>query len=183
MALVIATIVLISTLWFSAGSATAAGTITYKEAHFVWGKGVAFIFDASGYKNSDVKGATLTIGSSTFDVHCTVNKKAGKIICVAGSGLTQYAGQIGILTLAGHSFYVKIPDKGPFPYGSGSISCPPGSEPGAMVTFVIFEGFSTTDFIPGSTLAEVSANAAKWHGGDYLSASIGDLKCIVQNPN
>ncbi len=182
----IAVIVLISTLWFSAGSATAAGTITYRESHFVWGKGVVFIFDATGYKNSDVKGATLTIGSSTFDVHCTVNKKAGKIICVAGSGLTQYAGQIGILTLAGHAFYVKIPDRSvPPPSVNGNPSlCPPGTESGAMVSFFTSDETIETHFVSGSTLAQVQSNAENMLN-DFLRGieGIGDLSCSNDVPN
>ncbi len=182
MLLVTAVAVLICTLWFSADRATAAGTITYLGARFVWGKGVVFVFEASGYKNSDVKDATLTIGSSSFNVHCMVNKKAGKIICVAGSGLTQYAGQIGVLSFAGHSFYVKMPDKPPFPSVNGNVplSCPPGTEPGADVTFRTGGGDITRPFfISGSTLDEVRKSAESMvDGSDWVAVeSIGNLYC------
>ncbi len=183
-----AVVILACTLWFSTGSATAAGTITYLGARFVWGKGVVFIFEASGYRNRDVKGATLSIGSSSFDVHCTVNKKAGKIICVAGGGLTQYTGQTGILYLAGHAFYVVIPARPLLPSGSGSavpLSCPPGTEPGADVTFLTGGGDHHTEFIPGATLGEVSQQAESMTapGGDWTNVlSIGSLYCN-QRPN
>ncbi len=176
----IAVIALISTLWFSAESATAAGTITYMGARFIWGKGVVFVFDASDYKNSDVKDATLTIGSSSFDVHCTANKERGKVICVAGSGLTQYAGQTGILYLAGHAFYVEIPDRSLPPSGNASLSCPPGLVPGAFVTFHTGGGdISPPQFVTGATLAEVGSNAAAMIDGfDWVGiASIGSLQC------
>ena len=133
-------------------------------------------------KNADVKGAHITVGSKSFNVHCTVNKKAEKIICVAGSGLTQYAGQIGVLSFAGHSFYVKIPDKGPLPSVNGNqpLSCPPGTEPGADVTFRTGGGDITRPyFIAGSTLAEVQSSAEGMvDGSDWVRIeSIGPLYC------
>jgi hypothetical protein len=178
---VLTVVVLICTLWFNAGSATAAGTITYTGARFVWGKGVVFVFDASGYRNRDVKNASLSIGPDSFGVHCTVNKKAGKIICVAGGGLTRYAGQMGILTVAGHSFYVKIPDKGPLPSVNGNVplTCPPGTEPGALVTFLTGGGDQHTEFITGATLDEVRSKAEGMvDGSDWVEVlSVGNLEC------
>lgn len=183
MSLVMVLVILVCTLWFSADNAAAAGTITFTGARFVWGKGVVFVFDASGYKNADVKGAYITVGSKSFNVHCTVNKKAEKIICVAGSRLTRHAGEMGILALAGQAFYVTIPDKPPLSVGNGSISCPPGTEPGADVTFFL-EGEGTwTRFISGSTLAEVQANAensSSVEGGATIE-DIGDLYCSAPN--
>ncbi len=182
MALVLAVMVLLGTFWFSTGHVTAAGTITYSGARFVLGKGVVFVFEASGYRNRDIKDATLSIGSSSFDVHCTVNKEAGKIICVAGSGLTQYAGQTGILYLAGHAFYVTIPVRSypPSGNGDGSLSCPQGLSSGANVTFGLDQGGTETTFVPGATLAEVQDRANNWLGGYYVSIeSIGGLHCDV----
>lgn len=166
MSLVITIVILVGTLWFSVGKATAAGTITYVGTHFVWGKGAVFIFEASGYRNRDVKYASLSIGPDSFKVHCTVNKKAEKILCVAGSGLTRYAGQIGILTVAGHAFYVIIPDKPSLCYGDG-----------ANVTFLLPQDGPYTEFVSGSTLAEVQQKAQKI--ADNLGASITGIGNFV----
>ncbi len=182
MSLVMAIVVLTGTLWFSTGSVAADGTITYVGARFVWGKGVVFVFEASGFRNRDIKDASLSIGSNTFGLHCHVNKKAGKIVCVAGSGLTQYAGQIGLLSLAGHAFYVKIPDRPPLPPGAWNetLSCPEGLSPGADVTFGLAGGGTDTTFVPGATLSEVRDRADNWLGGMYVSVeAIGGLHCAV----
>lgn len=177
MSLVMIVVILVGTLWLSVGKVTAAGTVTYVGARFVWGKGVVFVFEASGYRNRDVKHASLSIGPDSFNVHCQVNKKAGKITCVAGSGLTRYAGQMGILSVAGHSFYVIIPDKPLLSFGDASISCPPGTEPGAKVTFFLPLDGPYTQFVSGSTLAEVQQNAQKI--ADDLGASITGIDNLV----
>jgi hypothetical protein len=181
---VVAVLFLVYTFGFSTGAATAEGIITYREAHFVWGKGIAFVFDASGYRNRDVKDATLTIGSTLFKVHCSVNKKEGKIVCVAGSGLTQYAGMTGILTVAGQAFYVTIPARPAQPLGgTGSLTCPEGSELGANVVFRTGGGDITSPiFFSGSTLAEVRTSAESWvDGSDIVGIeSIGSLFCELE---
>jgi hypothetical protein len=56
--------ILVSTLWFSTNQAGAAGIITYQGGVFVSGKGVTFVFDASGYRNKDVKNASIFVGSN-----------------------------------------------------------------------------------------------------------------------
>jgi hypothetical protein len=173
--------VLVGTFWLSVSKTFAAGTITYTGAHYVWGKGIAFTFDASGYKNKDLKNATLTVGSSSFDIHCRLNKEKDRIICVAGGGLTQYAGQMGILYVAGHAFYVIIPNRPALPVGEGSgpLACSDGTEAGAMVTFLTGGGDTISRFVHGSTLAEVSSNAGSWVDGSDIKRvlSIGGLEC------
>ncbi|MBN2116882.1 MAG: hypothetical protein JW730_09935 [Anaerolineales bacterium] len=179
MFLVMILVILAATLWLSVEQATAAGTITYSGARFVWGKGVVFVFDASGYKNADVKGARITVGSKSFNVYCTVNKKAEKIICVAGSRLTRHAGEMGILSLAGQGFYVTIPYKPAVLYGNTPLACPAGTGPGADVTFLTGGGDTYTEFIFGSTLAQVHSSAEGWvDGSDIVGIdSIGGLYC------
>ena len=181
MSFIMIAVILVCTLWLSVDSASAGGTITYTGARYVWGKGIAFSFDASGYRNKDLKNANLTIGSKSFDVHCRLNKEKNRIVCVAGGGLTQYAGKTGILYVAGHVFYVTIPDKPVLSVGtgSGSLSCPPGTEPGADVQFTL-EGEGTwTNFIGGSTLSEVRQNAENTEVVKFGGSidSIGDLYC------
>ncbi len=175
MSSVMAIIVLIGTLWSSAGSAAAAGIITYQGARFVWGKGVVFVFDASGYSNRDVKNASLSIGTSSFGLHCHVNKKAGKIICVAGGGLTWYAGQTGMVYLAGQAFYVIIPDRNLSAGGCGGSTVM-----GANVTFQAAEGDPQSYFLAGQTLGDVGNSATNLIGaseGFFSNPKISNLEC------
>ncbi len=177
--LLIAIVVLVSAFSFSASKPQAAGLITFADGRFVWGKGIVFLFDASEIKNKDLKGANIFAGS---DYHIE------QIVCVVSGGLTEFAGETGVIYLAGQIFYVTIPDRA---LHSGTDSedetCPeedeeceepedpgdpgdPGNPPeacippevlGADVEFVDGEDVATTEFVPGETMAEVSANATQ----------------------
>src|SRR6188474_552280 len=118
--LLIAIVILVSAFSFSASKAQAAGLITLIDGRFVWGKGVVFVFEASGYKNKDLKGASIFAGSNDHNLSCSSNKEEGTVVCVATAGLTQYAGETGVIYLAGQIFYVIIPDMGPQLEDSGT---------------------------------------------------------------
>lgn len=172
-----AAVVLLS-LFGMAGPVQAAGSLTYIESRFVWGKGVVFVFEGTGFKNKDLKGAILFVESSDYKLSCWVNKEEGKVICVASAGLTQYAGETGVITLAGRSFTVTIPGRR-MPVADESISCPEGTEPGANVTFETGGGDTVTLFISGESRSEVQNNAESWVDGSDLVGilSIGNLFC------
>lgn len=176
---VMALAVFVSASLFGPDRAGAAGIITYRGGSFVWGKGVVFVFEASGYHNRDVRDASILVGSDPYDLHCTVNKQDGKIVCVAGGKLTRFAGQTGVIYLAGQMFYVTIPAKPARSSGNASLSCPPGQVPGAEVVFRTTGGDLTPPFfITGSTLAEVRNSAENWLGFDFESIEeIGPLEC------
>ena len=179
-------IVLVSTLWVSAGSAGAAGVIAYVDGRFVWGKGVVFVFDASGYRNKDMKNTGIFAGSNFHDLYCTVNKIEEKIVCVARGSLTEFAGQTGVIYLAGQIFYVTIPDR-IFPEETTvepPLICEEPEVLGASVTFQVSEGFSFTDFVPGDTLQEVQDRADAWVEGEFIISHgpIGALKCGLLPP-
>ena len=173
-------VLLVSALGLSASPASASGLITYVHGVFVWGKGIVFVFEASGFRNRDVRGADIFVGSNFHDLGCTVNKEEGKIICVASAGLTQYAGQTGIVYLAGQIFHVIIPGRS---LGTeeaiSSLSCPEGTIAGAQVTFETGGGGTFTTFVSGSTRSEVQSNAQSYVDGSDLVGidSIGDLYC------
>lgn len=173
-----AAVVLLS-VFGMAGTARAAGNLTYIESRFVWGKGVVFIFEGTGFKNKDLKGAILFVASNDYKLSCWVNKDEGKVICVAGGGLTQYAGETGVITLAGRSFTVIIPGRTIPAQVDESLSCPEGSEPGANVTFETGGGDTVTFFISGASRSEVQDNAESWVDGSDLVGilSIGNLSC------
>lgn len=161
------------------GTAQAAGSLTYIESRFVWGKGVVFVFEGTGFKNKDLKGAILFVESSDHKLSCWVNKDEGRVICVAGSGLTRYAGEIGFITLAGQVFTVIIPAMHLPAAGDGTITCPEGTEPGADVTFETGGGDTFTTFISGATRSEVQGTAQSWVDGSDLVGvlSVGELYC------
>jgi len=187
--LLIAMAVVASAFLFNASRAQAAGLISFLDGHFVWGKGVVFLFEASGIKNKDLKGANIFAGSVHHKLHCSFNKEEGRIVCVATGALTEFAGETGVVYLAGQIFYVTMPTMGLQPGASGTESedeacseedeeCEesedpgepgdPGNPPpactspqvlGADVEFVDGEDVATTVFVPGETTGEVSANA------------------------
>ena len=195
--LLIAIVVLASAFSFSAGKAQAAGLITFADGRFVWGKGIVFQFDASEIKNKDLKGANIFAGSDHHKMYCSYNEDTERIVCVVSGGLTEFAGETGVIYLAGQIFHVTIPDMGLNHSNPGADSedetCPeedeeceepedpgdpgnpgdpgdPGNPPeacippevlGADVEFVDGEDVATTEFVPGETTAEVSANAAQ----------------------
>jgi len=118
--LLIPIVILASAFSFSASRAQAAGLITFIDGRFVWGKGVVFVFEASGYKNKDLKGASIFAGSNDHKLSCSSNKEEGRILCVVNAGLTEYAGETGVIYLARQIFYVIIPDMGPQLEDSGT---------------------------------------------------------------
>jgi len=180
LSLVMAAVILISMLWISVGSAGAAGLISYAGGRFVWGKGVVFVFEASGYRNKDVRDASIFAGSNFHDLYCTVDKEKENIVCVARGALTEYAGQTGIIHLAGQIFYVTIPDR-IFPVQTTvdqPLVCVEPEVLGASVEFQTSEG-SFTEFVPGDTVQEVEARADSWVDGEFILSHgpVGDLEC------
>lgn len=176
------TAVMLLSVFGFAGTVQAAGSLTYIESRYVWGKGVVFIFEGEGLKNKDVKGANLFVESNDYKLSCWVNKAEGKVICVASSGLTQYAGEFGTVSLAGQVFTVLIPGIH-FPAGGDTpLSCPEGTELGALVTFETGGGGTYTTFISGDSRSEVQSTAQSWvsdePGADFVDVlSVGELDC------
>lgn len=171
--LVLALIILVPALGFQAGNAQAAEMITYIDGRFVWGKGIVFVFQASGYRNRDVKDANIFVGSNFHDLGCTVDKEKENIVCVLGGGFTKYAGQTGIIYLAGQVFYVTIPDRGLPKTEEPTLTC------GAYVEFMNFMEMTEIVFIPGQTLQDVMDAADTWLGEYWVNYWIlsQELEC------
>jgi hypothetical protein len=181
----IAIVVFLSMFSFRPGTAKAAGIITYRGGLFVWGKGVVFVFEGSDFRNKDVKGASIFAGSNFHDLYCNVNKDEDeKIVCVAGGRLAEYAGEAGVIYLAGQVFYVTVPAKpsrlaiaeAGGAGGDGSVC----SVLGANVRFDDVDGDSSTEFVRGNTMAEVvaSANATLAADQDLVGYGIvSDIYC------
>lgn len=166
-----------SALGLQVSRAKAEGYITYEGGQFVWGTGIVFTFDAEGFRNKDLKNATIYVGSDYYDLYCWVRKEEGKILCVAVGGLTEFAGKTGIIYLGGQIFYVIIPHKAGAPVDE-SLTCPQGQVPGADVLVDTGDGYATY-FVPGNTLADVESLAISWFGADYGGIS-GGLYCGVE---
>jgi hypothetical protein len=160
----IAIVVLTSAFGFQAGQVKAASLITFVDGRFMWGEGVVFIFEATGYRNRDVRDTTIFVGSNFHDLGCTVNKEKTRIVCIGRGGLTEYAGQTGIIHLAGQLFYVTIPDR-TLPRQNTELVCGEFEVKGAYVTFYYAEGQPGTEFIPGETLGDVHKTAQNWMDG------------------
>jgi hypothetical protein len=183
LSLVMVAIVLASAFWVPAESARAAGLITYRGGVFVEGKGIAFVFDAPGYRNRDVKAADIFLHSSFYDLGCTVNREEDKIVCVLRGGLTEYAGETGVIHLAGHVFYVTIPgrivpEEEEFAEESGN--CEEWGWFGAWVTFEYWEGEEySEEFIEGESHEQVDAIAAEMASEDesITGYEVGDFGC------
>ena len=173
--LLMAVVVLISAFGMQVNRAKAAGYITYDDAEFIVGTGIVFTFSGEGFRNRDLRGSTIWVGSDWYDLYCWAVKAEGKIRCLAWGGLTQFAGQTGVVYLGGQIFYVIIPDKHGIPQDSGPLTCPDGLVPGADV-FVEFGEGSGTFFIPGDTLDEVESQAQSWFG-QFAYEIVSGLYC------
>lgn len=179
---VIVAMVLVTALGFQAGPADAAGNIAYVDGRFVWGKGIVFVFTASGHRNRDVKDANIFVGSNFHKLGCTVDKEKENIVCVLGGGFTQYAGQIGVLYLAGQVFYVTIPDR-TVPQETVTeeppLVCEEPEVLGATVVFRDHDRLPYPMFVPGDTVEEVEALADNWVDGEFWVSHdpVGELEC------
>ena len=157
-------------------------------------KGFVFIFEPDDHKYKDLKGASIFAGSNDHKLSCSFNDDEGTVVCVVNGGITRYAGQTGVIYLAGQIFYVTIPDRVLVPHKSNETcaedeeeeegetcidpsdpgkpgdpgdpppACTPPEVLGANVEFVDGEDVTTMQFVPGATTAEVNANATAMLG-------------------
>jgi hypothetical protein len=112
---------LTSAFSFNIGKAKAAGLMIYLDGRFVPGKGVVFIFEPDDHKYKDLKGASIFAGSNDHKLSCSFNDDEGTVVCVVSGGITEYAGETGVIYLAGQIFYVTIPDKILVPHQSSEV--------------------------------------------------------------
>lgn len=174
--LLVALAIVASALGLQASRAQAAGSITYANSAYVEGKGIVYVFDATGFRNKDLKGASIYVGSDFYDLFCWVTEDKEQIVCNAQGGLTQFAGQTAILYFAGHIFYVGVPAASAPKEEAGPLVCPEGLVLGADV-MVDFDGdLIGPFFVPGSTLAEVQSQAESWFEG-WPFEIVSELYC------
>ncbi len=171
-------VVLISVMGIAVTKASAAGPIiSFDNASFIYSKGVVFTFLVSEKVN--VKNASIYAGSDWYKLSCVYKKEDGTIVCVASGGLTQFAGQTGVITLGGQVFWVIIPDKGIIKEDTIAITCSQPEVLGALVLFETVEGFDGPYFVPGKTLQDVAETANNWVDGQFWTdfSIQGGLTC------
>lgn len=111
-------------------------SVTFLEARYVPGTGIVLLFETTGLKKSDLRGATINVHSNQYDLSCSF-KDAGKndetkiVRCVASGGLTEYAGESFTAFLAGYGFSGIVPAE---KIGEASSSCPEGEELWLLIT-------------------------------------------------
>jgi hypothetical protein len=173
-------VILVSLFAGRAGTAQAAGLITYAGGRFILGKGIVFVFKASGFKRRNIKNASIFVGSNFHNLSCSVNKDDGKIVCVARGGLSdEYGGEPGIIHLAGQIFYVTIPYRIERPESDEESGCEEPEVRGAKVQFEDVDGSFFTEFIPGDSLDEVEGAAGEEVIANELAGHqvVGALSC------
>ena len=157
--------------------ARAAGPITYDGVQYVTGVGVLFRFQAEGFRNKDLKDATIYVGGDYYPLSCWAHPEDGYVLCSLPGGMTEFAGQTGIIYLGGYMFYVVIPGRSNGETEDQSLTCSEGV-PGADVTFFTSNETLETFFVAGATLSEVQSNAESWLGDALIDIEeIGDLYC------
>jgi hypothetical protein len=177
--ILLAVVIVASALGVQVGNASAEGYIAYEEASFVYGKGIVYIFSASGFRNRDLKDAAIYVGSHFYDLFCWVTEDEEHIVCNAQGGLTQFAGQTGIIYLGGQIFYVPIPSRGSPSAADTVPTCGPGEVLGANYMVDFGSGYDGPYFVPGDTLAEADALADSWFSEED-HYRIGGLVCDVE---
>ena len=164
---VIVVMVLVTTLWFKVGIASAAGAVV--------------ILYLPGVTKQELKDATMFIDSEYQSVYCVLqDADTGKVVChVAGKD----AGEAVQIFLAGRVFSATVSQVRTSSNADQALTCETGFSPGASVTFTYTEGNgSVTTVVPGSTLSEVAQNASALLGGQYKSFTIvSDLQCFLNN--
>lgn len=174
---------LLSVFSFSPSRAHAAGIIQYAGGSFVIGKGISFVFHASGLRNRDVRGASIFVGSDFHPLGCTVNRAEERVVCVLRGGLTEYAGETGILYLGGQIFYVTIPGMKEPPEdeseeGEEAPACGEFEALGAWVIYYLEGVFDSEEFIEADSAEEVEQEAAQTASEEPgMTYKVGDFGC------
>jgi len=101
-------ILVMSALFATVVAAKNVKNATLAETRFVGGKGVVFLFNYTGkFKEADLKGAYMFIGSNRFNLDCTLSE--WEQIACAAPGIKQFTGQNITGTVAGFRFNAIVP--------------------------------------------------------------------------
>ena len=156
--------VLMSSLWISVGTASAAS--------------LAVTVYAPGATQADVDNATVFVGSEYHQAFCVLkDAETGKVVCKVSE---KFASEGAVLYVAGQAFYLTLPEVHENQPAEEPLTCTAPEVPGADVAFTNFKDYTSTYFIAGDTLADVADNADRWLGSYWVSYEIvGGLHCEV----
>jgi hypothetical protein len=161
--LLMVVMVLVTTLWFSVGSALADATNV--------------IFDAPGATKEDASGALMLEGSDWNPVYCVIRDE--QAVCRVGEA---YAGTEVWILLGGKTYFVDVPAMG----APAVLTCTGKKVLGADVKFTDsqpdvppFQTTTQTYFVPGNTLEIVADHAQQTvnYGWYEKYEIVSGLKC------
>lgn len=166
--LLVAFVVMATSLWFSAGIASAAA--------------LSVVLHVPGATQDDVENATVFVGSEFYNINCVLkDAETGKVVCKVSE---KFASEGATIYVAGQAFNVELPST---PNGSNKqeeqpLVCGEYEVSGADVqfTYTNTEYGTATFFVSGDTLADVVDNADSYVGRKFSSYSIvSGLYCSV----
>lgn len=122
-------------------------SVTFLEARYVPGVGIVLLFDTTGLKKSDLRGATIIVHSNEYKLSCNFKDGDEKddsntVRCVAPGGLSQWAGESFTAYLAGYIFNGIVPAE-----KRDAASCPEGEELWLSITVFGDEFFIPAEFL------------------------------------
>jgi hypothetical protein len=165
-------------VFFSSFAANMAGkSATFLEVRYVPGVGVVLLFETTGLTKSDLRGASIFVHSSSYNLSCNFkdgNKKDETRIvrCVAPGGLTEWAGEMFSGHFAGIHFSGIMPAKKVPAEQSG---CPAGQE--LWISWQAYDGEDPyQDSAPAWQFHEIAP-----YIGEY--EILGQFCCPIEKPN
>ena len=99
----------------SAFTSPRVNKVSLISVRFLEEKGVTFKFRVDGdVRKSDLQGNVLVNGK-TLRLYCNYSGDPTPVVvvCTSAKGTAKFAGNVGIVSIAGHSFYFVIPAKLP----------------------------------------------------------------------
>jgi hypothetical protein len=178
--LLVAFVVMATSLWFSVSIASAAA--------------LSVVLHVPGATQEDVENATVFVGSEYYNINCVLkDAETGKVVCKVSE---KFAGEGATIFVAGQAFNVELPstpnganksDDQPSddqPLDDQPLVCGEYEVSGADVEFTYTnpEYGTVTWFVSGATLDEVSDNASSYLGSKVSSFEIvSELYCGEEN--
>jgi hypothetical protein len=150
-------------------------SLTFLEVRYVAGTGIVLLFESTGLNKSDLRGATITVHSNSYNLSCNFKdaekKDETKVVrCVASGGLSQWAGESFTAYVAGYSFSGIVPAE-----KSSTASCLDGEELWLYVLITLEPGEQVGGPIPADIFYEFLAPLLQDEGLDY---EIVDQACF-----
>lgn len=143
-------------------------SLTFLEARYVPGTGIVLLFESTGLKKSDLRGATIYVHSNSYKLSCSFkdgdDKDESRIVrCVASGGLSDWAGETFTAYLAGYSFNGIIPAE----KSNATATCAEGEELSVLVIILLEGEFLEGGWITADSFYAYLAPVLQQEGLDY----------------